>query len=246
MELMGGAVQSNLTAEARVMRHAGQYRAYVLIREPTGVGERELENAHCDVLMDSVALLIALSIPSPEGAASRPIAKSVRPALLISVQGRLLRGALPLTAAGAGAAVALESFSSVRLEVSGAYYLSQSKSFADGMLGARFQSFAVGARACRLWRIDVLEMGPCLGAELHHVRATAFGGMPSLGGSVLWWGPALGLLLRVRVIELLAVQVGLEAVVPLSRPEFSFSDVGRLHRVSALALQLVLAPEVRF
>jgi hypothetical protein len=34
--------------------------------------------------------------------------------------------------------------------------------------------------------------------------------------------------------------------VPMSRPQFVFSDIGQLHRVGAVALQVSAGPEVRF
>jgi hypothetical protein len=154
---------------------------------------------------------------------------------------------LPLTAAGAGVALALEAFSSTRFEIHGAYYAPQSSAFAGTTLGARFKLYTVGARACRFWSFGLLQLGPCLGAELHYAAATAFGGIPpSKTGNVVWWGPALGLLSRLVINKSFAIYFAIEAVAPLSRPHFSFSDAGELHRVAAVAPQVLLAPEVRF
>jgi hypothetical protein len=37
-----------------------------------------------------------------------------------------------------------------------------------------------------------------------------------------------------------------EGVVPIVRRRFVFADVGELHQAGPIALQLILAPEVRF
>ena len=245
MKWMAGSVQSNFSAATEVTRGAGAYHAHIVLRDPSGFGERDLEDAHCDVLLDSVALLIALSMPGQQDAVRRT-PRGAGLVVPLSVQGRLAVDALPLPAAGLGGAIAIEAFSSTRFEVHGAYFAPQSVAFADTTLGARFELLSLGARACRLWTVGRLQLGPCLGAELHFATATAFGGRPSLAGKVQWWGPALGLFSRLAILGPFALYLAAEAVVPLSRPYFRFSDVGDLHRVSPLGLQVVVAPEVRF
>jgi len=244
MKWMAGSVQPNFTAVAEVTQRVHAYHAHVVLRDPSGFGERELEDPHCDGLLDKVALLIALSMPGQQDAVRTPRGAGL--AVPLSVQGRLAVGALPLSAAGVGAAIAIETFSSTRFEVHGAYFAPQSVAFADATLGARFELLTLGARACRLWRIGRLQLGPCLGAEVHYATAKAFGGMPSLAGKAQWWGPAFGVFSRLTVLEPFALYLAAEVVVPLSRPYFRFSDVGDLHRVSPLALHVVVAPEVRF
>lgn len=246
MKWMAGSVGANFTAVTEVTTRADKYHAHVVLRDPSGFGERDLEHAQCDALMNSVALLIALSMPGQEGSVRRDMPTDAGLSVPLSVQGRVAFGALPLTAAGLGGAVALEAFSSTRIELHGAYYAQQSQAFAGETLGARFGLWTLGARACRLWSISRLQLGPCLGAELYFASATAFGGVPSLAGKVQWWGPALGMFSRLTIFEPFALYVAAEAVLPLSRPYFRFDDVGDLHRVPALALQVVVAPEVRF
>jgi hypothetical protein len=150
-------------------------------------------------------------------------------------------------AAGVGATLALEGISSFRLELHGAYYFPQSTTFEQSMLGANFQLLTFGACICRLWTVDRVQWGPCVGAQVHRVDARGYGGMTGLPGSTIWWGPALRMLGRVQLLAALGLNVALEAMLPVTRPRFVFSDVvGELHRVSAISLQVSVGPEVRF
>jgi len=59
------------------------------------------------------------------------------------------------------------------------------------------------------------------------------------------WGPALGLLTRVRVHEHWALAVALDASLLQPRPRFVFSDAGALHQAESLAWSLWLGVEAR-
>jgi hypothetical protein len=153
---------------------------------------------------------------------------------------------LPLWAAGIGGAIALEGVASLRLELQGAYYVPQSTTFPGTTLGGRFELVTVGACLCRVWTFGRLQGGPCAGVQVHHVRASGFGGSVMLPGSTSWWGPSLRLFGRVQLWSSLAIQLAVEGMVPMSRPQFVYSDVDALHRVSPVALQVSAGPEVRF
>jgi hypothetical protein len=201
-----------------------------------------LEEARCDVLAESVAVLIALSVPSPPTPdTSRDVSLGLWP------QARLSSGLLPRMAAGGAVAIAIEALDSVRLELSGAYFSPQSTTFEQTTLGGHFELFTVSASICRLWRFSAVQCGPCVGAEVHHVSAAGFGGATRRPGSTTWWGPSLRLFGRVQLLPVLGINIAVEGTVPVFRPQFVFSDVvGELHRVGALALQLSIGPEVRF
>jgi len=239
MNLVGKTPPASFRANIEVKRSPEGYRAHVVVRGPSGFGERRLEDARCDVLVDSVAVLIALSIPN--AASPNPLSLGLLP------QARVSWGALPRTAAGIGAAIGLEGLGSFRLELQGAYYLSQSTTFEQTTLGADFQLFTVGAYVCRLWSSERVHWGPCVGVEAHHVRASGFGGAIERLGSTTWWAPSLRLFARAQLLPVLGISIAVEGAVPMSRPQFVFSDVvGALHRVGAVALQVSLGPEVRF
>jgi hypothetical protein len=241
MRLMGGSLHSELRAVVEVIRREQTYRAHVVVRGPSGFGDRHLEDARCDVLVDQVAVLIALSIPTRASPNSED-----ELSLALGLEGRLTSGSLPLLAAGIGGAIAVEGLASFRLEVQGAYYLPQSTTFDQTSLGGDFQLLTLGAGICRLWNFGLLQWGPCVGAQVHHISATGFGGVTQLPGSTTWWGPSLRLLGRVNLFPAFGIQIAVEGMMPLSRPQFVFSDVGELYRVSAVALQVSVGPEVRF
>jgi len=241
MNLMGRMPHSSVLATIAVTRSAQGYRAHVVLRGPSGSGARLLEDERCDVLVDSVAVLIALSIPSP---ASPDTGSAL--SLVLWPGARVSSGTLPNVAAGVGAAIALEGLGSFRLELHGAYYFPQSTTFEQTTLGGDFQLFTVGACICRLWSFESVQGGPCAGAEVHHVSASGFGGAIELPGSTTWWGPSLRLFARAQLLPVFGISIAVEGVVPMSRPQFVFSDVGPLHRVGVVALQASVGPEVRF
>jgi hypothetical protein len=246
--LLGGVVKSKLTAEADVTHTDGVYRARLRVVSAEGSGERVLENEQCDLLTDSVALVIALSASPP--AESQP--DDARPedterlSVLASAEGDVVFGSLPHPAFGAGGAIGVEGLSSLRFELRGAYYGRQSATFDGDTLGARFGLVTFGARACRLWSFGAADLAPCIGAEAYLVTATGFGGAVSRHQETSWWGPAVGLFGRMRVTRSFAVYFAVDGTAQLTSRRFVFSDVGELYRPTAVALELLVAPEVRF
>jgi hypothetical protein len=191
--------------------------------------------------------LIALSIPNPERSeAGHPLS------LVLWPEARLSSGLLPLTAAGVGAAIAVEGLGSFRFELDGAYFFPQSTTFDETTIdqtrtGGQFELFTVGASICRLWSFSPLEWGPCVGAEVQHVNAFGVGGAIQRAGSTTWWGLSLGMFARAQLLPMFGMSIAVEGVVPMLRPQFVFSDVvGPLYRVGAVAFQLSVGPEVRF
>jgi len=248
--LVGNAVTTNLTATTQVKHIAGTYRARVQITSASGFGEREIENTRCELLADSVALVVAMSASTSADSTSGRASQSQR-AVSASANASVALGPLPNATLGVSGAVALEGFSSVQLELRGGYYVPQTATFDEpaidgGALGARFRLLTFGARGCRFWRLGALELAPCVGAEVYHVEASGFGGAVGRDGAATWWGPAAGLLARVRLTKAFAIRAAADGVVPLSRRRFVFSDLGALHRASALALHVLVGPEVRF
>ena len=240
LSLSGAAPSASFAATIHITRSGDSYRAEARVRGPSGSGARQLEDARCDVLVDKLAVLIALSIPS----AAPP--DTGAPAWLLWPEAQLAAGTLPLAAAGVGAALAVEGLGPLRVELHGAYYFPQSTTFERLTLRGDFRLFTVGACVCRLWSFEILQWGPCVGAEVHHVNASGSGGAIERPGSTSWWGPALRLFARAQLLPVLGISIAVEGVVPMTRPQFVFSDVGVLHRVGAVTLQASVGPEVRF
>jgi len=213
-----------------------------------GSGERVLENARCEFLAESVALVIALSAPQFAGARRKPARGGPDSGLapVLSAHAAAVEGPLPRLALGVGGTLGVEGIAALRLDLSGTYYAHQSSTFEDMSIGARFGLLAFGVRGCRIWAIGSLELAPCLGAQFYRITGKGFGGMVSLDGGSLMWGPAVGVLGRLRLLERVALCLTVDGVAPLSRRRFVFSDVdGPLHRPTLFAFQLLVGPEVR-
>jgi hypothetical protein len=244
--LVGGLTKTNLTAVTEVTRSAGVYRARLRVTSSAGLGERVLENASCEILAGSIALVIALSAaPSPD-VSQLDDARDEGLALAISANASALFGPLSQPALGVGGGIAVEGFSSLRFELRGAYFAPQSTTFDRSSLGGRFGLITFGVRGCRLWSFGAFDLAPCAGADLDHVTASGFGGTVSRQREADWWGPALGVFSRLHLAKALAIDFAADGVVPLFRRRFVFSDVGELQRASAIALEVRVAPEVRF
>jgi hypothetical protein len=247
--LLGGAVKSNLTAATDVTRAGGVYHARLRVTSAAGFGERTLENTRCEILTDSVALIIALSAAPASGQQSESTTSESGEGLDLSISAHAtgVFGPLPQMARGVGGALAVEGFAALRFELSGTYYARQSTTFPQTTLGGRFDLMRFGARGCRLWSFNVFTLGPCIGAEIYYIQGSGFGGMSKSDGESLVWGPAVGVFGRLRLLKVFALYLAADGVAPVSRRRFVFSDViGPLHRPSAVAFQVFIAPEVRF
>jgi hypothetical protein len=241
MSLSGAAPDPRFKATIHVTRTSDGYRAQAVLSGPSGSGTRQLEDARCEILVDKLAVLMALSIPS-----AAPPDAGRSPSWALRPETQVASGSLPLTTAGLGAAVAVDGLGPLRIELHGSYYFPQSRTFEGTTLGGQFKLLTAGGCICRVWSFEILEWGPCVGAEVHHVSASGFGGAIQRPGSTVWWGPALRLFARAQLLPVFGISVAVEGVVPMSRPQFVFSDVGVLHRVGALTLQASVGPEVRF
>lgn len=236
-------MQSNLSAVTDVTRTASGYRAHLRTLSPTGSGERILEHARCDVLADSVAVVIALTVATPQDELAKDEAAQLKVAASALVSA--LFGTLPKPSLGIGAALALQA-RSLRFELRGAFHLPQSTTFPGTQLGARFSVISFAARGCWLPSLGAFEIGPCIGVDVQHVSASGFGGDVRLDGHATSWGPALGALGRVRLTKAFAIVVAAEGAIPITRQHFVYADVGPLHRASPVAVQLLIATEVQF
>jgi hypothetical protein len=85
-----------------------------------------------------------------------------------------------------------------------------------------------------------------LGADVLAIAAQGFGGAIRHSVRIPCWGPAAGFLVRSWFSEHVGVHIAADGFVPVSRRQFVFDDVGVLHRPSAIALQVLVAGEVRF
>ncbi|HET8940117.1 MAG TPA: hypothetical protein VFN67_42035, partial [Polyangiales bacterium] len=232
-----------LSATVNVTKRKNGYRAVLRFRDQQRVGERTLEDPQCDMLAESVALVIALS--AGDGSAGNDITGK-RLQLTLSAYGIAVIGPLPNVAWGAGMSIALEGIANLRWEISGSYYAEQTVSYGQMNVGAFFRMFRVAARGCRAWSIDAVDLMPCLGAALYRVDGQGFGGRLQKSGGAYVWGPELSVLIRLRLSRHFAVQLSTGAALAMSRQRFTYNDLGPLHRPAPFAYQLLIAPEVLF
>jgi hypothetical protein len=237
-------LRAKLAVMANVTETESGYRAQLSIQTDGGIGQRTLDNSRCDILADSVALVIALSANRSLGSASDASKKEL--VLAISAHASLVGGPLPRPAVGAGVGFALEGWKRLRWEINGSYYAEQTTTYTGLSIGADFRLLRVAARGCMVWSLGQLDVAPCLGAELYRIDGAGFGGMVERNGGSFVWGPELSTLVRLRVWRRLAVQLSAGATFAASRQRFTYGDLGLLHQPDALAYQLSLAPEVLF
>lgn len=235
-------MQSNLRAVTDVTRTPSGYRARLRTSSATGSGERVLEHTRCDLLADSVAVVIALAMTTKDEARED---EGVQLGLAASAHASTLIGVLPKPTFGVGAALALEA-PALRFELRGTFHVPQSTTFADSTLGARFSALSIAARGCWVSLIGAFDVGPCAGVDVQHVSASGFGGEVGQSGHANSWGPVLGAFGRLRFGKSFGLVVVAEGAIPLYRRRFVFEDVGVLHRASIVVAQLLVAPEVRF
>jgi hypothetical protein len=237
-------VPAGLRVTADVSRAADLFRARVSIRSDNGTGQRVLENRDCDLLADSVALVIALS--ASDSSRDHRDGGDEGLTLALSAHATAASGPLPALALGVGGALAIEGLSALRLELSGSYYASQTSTYDQMNVGAGFRLLRFGARGCRLWTVGLFELAPCLGVQVYRIEGKGFGGMRGTDGHAYLWGPALGVFGRLRVSRGFALAIAADAMLPVSRQRFVYTDVGPLHRPDVFAFQLFISPEVRF
>ena len=96
-----------------------------------------------------------------------------------------------------------------------------------------------------------LEIGPLGGAEIEALAADGAGGTATFHQSAVWVDACAGGIAAWPLSRLLALRLGVEAVIPLSRPSFVVLEpapqaaIG-LHRPAALGGRMALGAELRF
>jgi hypothetical protein len=236
-------MQSNLRAVTDVTRTPNGFRARLRTVSPTGSGERVLEHTRCELLADSVAVVIALAMTTKDEARDD---RGSPLTVAASAHASTLIGLLPKPTFGMGAALALEA-PALRFELRGTFHMPQSTTFEGSTLGARFSAISFAARGCWVSIVGAFDLGPCLGIDVQIVSASGFGGEVRGSGRAISWGPALGMFGRLHFGKVFGVVVVAEAAIPLYRRRFVFEDVASvLHRASIIAAQLLVAPEVQF
>ena len=236
------SLPKSISVKAGVTKTRSEYRAVLRFRDRDSIGERALSHTRCDILADSVALVIALSAAD---SSARPEQRS-RTLVALSVHAAAVSGPLPELALGGGGALAIEGIGSLHVELSASYFAQQTARYDQLAIGATFQMARFAARSCGIWGFGRLDIAPCVGAELFYIRGTGFGGMAQQRGDTYVWGPELSALVRVRAWGPLAFNLVAGVTLALSRQRFRYSDLATLHQAAPWAFQVGISPEVLF
>lgn len=155
-------------------------------------------------------------------------------------------GTLPRPAPGGALSVAWLP-GAFRLEVDAKMWGEQSQSIEDTPSGADLLLRSLGVRACLRARSSPrLELSPCVGSELHLLRARGFGSDANYDTNANW--PALtgGLLGLVKLTSKVALRADIEGQIPLARPRFFVERIGTVHRIPPWAVAALFGAEVHF
>jgi hypothetical protein len=119
--------------------------------------------------------------------------------------------------------------------------------------GGRFTLLSLAARGCFVFAVRFVELSPCAVVEGDSLAASGFGppqATHSLSGTGRWVLVGGGGLVTWSLTRWLAVRLGAEAGVPLSRPAFVIESSGGpsipVHQPGAIAGKGAIGLEVRF
>jgi hypothetical protein len=218
----------------------GGYRARIETQSERSSNERVLEGSTCEKIADEVAHAIAVALdPDAAGARAEPLPEEgprpLQVALRLSACADV--GSLPSPGAGPGLAAALV-FRRYRLEVSGAYFLTQQvrragdPPISDEPMPSELQLSSLGLRGCAFFVVDGLEPGVCAGVEgsLLRVRSTA-----SRPESVhhVWIGALGGLSVAYAPLSWARLRLGLEGGPSFLTPEVALPRLVP-HRIASI------------
>ena len=257
-----------IEAHATVVRDRGSWQLTLTTQAGALAGERKLSASDCAELGRAAALVIALMVnPAADlsaaptvGRPAAPIPPVVEPPaappparrFALGADLRVGSGELPDGAAGIGVRFAAGGgiFSA---QVRGDVWFprdpsSAAKPSAGGSFDAADLSLAGCATARRATGRGDRRLAPavCLGAALIATHASGSGVSNPGSATAISTGPFLEGALRVRISERSALRAGVEALAPLSRPNFALAGVGAVFRPAVLSLRASLGWELNF
>jgi hypothetical protein len=118
---------------------------------------------------------------------------------------------------------------------------------AGSLFGGDFTLFFGALEGCgALITARLVRAELCAGVEIEAMRGSGFGVRHPRAGTSVWSALLAGGLVEVPIVRSVAAELGVTAVVPFARPEFSFDDLGPVHRAGAAAIRLGLGASARF
>lgn len=284
--------QAVVEADAVVRARAeGGYDVALTTRSRTGERGRSLSSADCEVLADTVALVIAIAIdprvvpmgdsgqqealeeqaaaevqeppqedvppepvvsepePAPPSNApeARPVDPAARPAVRAAVRAAAAAGVglLPGLAPGVDAAVSLLR-GRLRVELGFAWWFERMVALvgAEGRAGLR--AWSMDARGCFVPSVSVVEFPLCGGVEAGLMRGRGLGIDEPARTNIPWVAVDLGPSIVFGPRRFIGLWLGVDLVVPVTRPTFAVDGERTTHRPAPVAGTAVLGVEGRF
>lgn len=180
-------------------------------------------------------------------AASTPPGPRIKSRGAVRLAGSLGWGDLPSIGGGLGLALALRR-GRFQAEISGGgWFLRSVKLDLPGSSGAMFDLWSLGARAGYVARAGRrLEVPLLLGLEAGQIHVRGVRLVEAGNDRTPWVAVVFSPGLSIVVHKLLAVVIGLDLVVPATRPRFVVENVGEIFRPSPIGLRGTLGLEFRF
>lgn len=259
----------SLDADVSLEREVSLARARVVLKSPT-TGERSLEGADCDSVVEAAALVIAMSAriaaragaveakPAPPPATTpRPTTASPasppppappeprRVKIHLAAFATVERGTLAATGLGAGTAAGVH-VGQVRGELAVAGYATQRTTISGGV-GGEFSLISANLRGCvNLPGGPALLLAPCVGLEVDRLAGDGFGATTTASQTAWMAGPSVGGLVAFAFTRAVAIRLLIEGTLPMTHSPFVIGNVGSVHRPAALFGRGQIGPEVRF
>ncbi|GAC1555598.1 MAG: hypothetical protein NVS3B10_16470 [Polyangiales bacterium] len=279
--LEGSAASVHPVAAAAAVERAGQrWRVALTIRSDQSSGARSIDADSCAALASAVALIVALAVdptarspanadavatppsspppPRPRPREETKEADGPRLALGAAVSGDI--GTLPSPAIGGSVAVA-GLYRRARVEARGRAYASQHAADpARPTQGVDLGYLGLDARACLAVIVapgearaarEGLTVSPCLGIDWSRISGSGFGGSKTFSGAGSWSALEAGVLAAWALASVVALRVGVDLLVPTSRPAFVVlaadgSTAESLHRPASIGGRVDVGVELRF
>ena len=151
---------------------------------------------------------------------------------------------MPSAAAGFAAVPSIQ-IDRVTIELSLALFFSQMVELPNER-SAQFSLMTFGGHGCYpILERRMFQLSPCLGATIVRIAGQGFGATRNFKEVAVYGGPAVGVALRRRLLEMLNLRIYAESFVSLAESSFVL-DEQPVHHPAVIGLSVFLGPELRF
>lgn len=233
--------------EAEVHETQAGFTLDLTLETPSGESQEQLLAERCETLAGVVALKVALAADPGAWfeAASDAERDDARP-WGVRLSAGLSQGVQP----GVGPQLALTGswqLEPAALELGVGYGLPNEAHYpSHPEAGAKLDLFYGSARVCVLPNAGSVAFPICGGADVGVLRGEGFGLAQTSTSTQLFASLVIGPALRLPLSELVHLWLGLDALVPLVRPQYHVRNLDRLFRPEAIGARVQLGSELRF